>query len=97
MAYLIVRLLLLVAIIAKLILILVVLIFKFALVEVFDIFILKSLAGEPVDSTGDELLFDVLTKLVVELEALLNVRGDTGSLVIVLVLGGLGWVKEVEE
>jgi hypothetical protein len=55
---------------------------------------LKSLAGEPVDSAGDELLLDVLTELVVELEALLDVGG---GIVVLLVLGRARGVEEVEE
>ena len=54
---------------------------------------MQGLAGEPVNGAGDELLLDVLTKLVVELETLLDVGGG----VVVLVLRGLGWVEEVEE
>lgn len=91
-AYLVVRLLFLFAVIAEFILVLVVLVFKLALVKVFNVLVLKSLAGEPVNGAGNELLFDVLTKLVVELETLLNVGGG-----VVIVLWGLGWVKEVEE
>jgi hypothetical protein len=34
---------------------------------------LQSLAGEPVDGAGNELLLDVLTELVVKLELLLDV------------------------
>jgi hypothetical protein len=53
---------------------------------------LQSLAGEPVDGTGDKLLLDVLSELVVKLEALLDVGRS-----IVLVLWGVGRVEEVEE
>jgi len=34
---------------------------------------LQGLAGEPVDGAGNELLLDVLTELVVQLELLLDV------------------------
>mgnify|MGYP006877406823 CR=1 FL=1 len=91
-AYLIIRLLLLIAVVAELILILIILVLKLALVEVFNVLVLESLAGEPVNSTGNELLLDVLTKLVVEFETLFNIGGG-----VVLVLWGLGGVKEVEE
>jgi hypothetical protein len=37
---------------------------------------LESLASEPVDGAGNELLLDVLTELVVKLELLLNVLVD---------------------
>ena len=53
---------------------------------------MQSLAGEPVDRTGNELLLDILTELVVKLETLLDVGGS-----IVVVLRGVGWVEEVEE
>jgi hypothetical protein len=49
---------------------------------------LKSLASEPVDSTRDELLFDVLSQLVVKLEAFLDV---TCSVVVILISRSLGW------
>jgi hypothetical protein len=92
-AYLVVWLLILVTVVAELILILVVLIFELALVEVLNVLILQSLAGEPVDGAGNELLLDVLAKLVVELETLLNVGGS----IILIVLRGLWGVEEVEE
>jgi len=54
---------------------------------------LQSLTSEPVDGTGNELLLDVLTELVVELELGLNV-----VLNLLVVLGrGAGGVEEVEE
>jgi hypothetical protein len=37
---------------------------------------LESLASKPVNGTGNELLLDVLTELVVKLELLLNVLVD---------------------
>jgi hydrogenase-4 membrane subunit HyfE len=55
----------------------------------------QGLASEPVYCTRDKLLLDVLTKLIVELEALLNVRA---GIFIVLILGGrLRWREEAEE
>jgi len=54
---------------------------------------LQSLTSEPVDGTGNQLLLDVLTELVVELELGLNV-----VLNLLVVLGrGAGGVEEVEE
>jgi hypothetical protein len=54
---------------------------------------LQSLTSEPVDGTRDELLLDVLTELVVELELGLNVVLD-----LLVILGrGAGGVEEVEE
>lgn len=56
---------------------------------------LAGLSGEPIDSTGNKLLLDILTELVVKLEALLNIS----SLFIILIkVGGrLGRAEEVEE
>jgi len=54
---------------------------------------LKSLTGEPVDSTWNELLLDVLTELVVKLELGLNILIN-----LLIVIGWrLGWVEKVEE
>lgn len=53
----------------------------------------KGLSRKPVDGTRNEFLLDVLTQLVVELEALFNV---TGSVVVVL-RRRLGRGEEVEE
>lgn len=89
--YLIIRLVILIPI-AHVILILIILIFKLALIEVLQVFVLESLTSEPVDSTGNELLLDVLTQLIVKLQALLNVRRS-----IVIILRGLRRVEEVEE
>jgi len=54
---------------------------------------LQSLTGEPVDGTGNELLLDVLTELVVKLELGLDVVLD----IFVLLGRGAGGVEEVEE
>ena len=49
-------------------------ILELVLVEVVHAVLeLQSLAGEPVDGAGNELLLDVLTELVVKLELLLDV------------------------
>jgi hypothetical protein len=53
----------------------------------------KGLAREPVDRPGNELLLDVLAELVVELQALLNIRGG----IVILIVRGLGRREEVEE
>jgi hypothetical protein len=54
---------------------------------------LQSLTSEPINGTGNELLLDVLTELVVELELGLNVVVN-----ILIILGwGAGGVEEVEE
>lgn len=77
LSYLIVIFLLLVIVVTVLIVIEVILILEIVLVEVVHAVLeLKSLAGEPVDGAGNELLLDVLTELVVKLELLLNVLID---------------------
>jgi hypothetical protein len=88
-----VRLLILVTILAQIILIVVIL--KVLLVEILLVHLLEGegLTGKPVNGAGNELLLDVLTKLVVELEALLDVGGG----VIVLLTWCVGWGEEVEE
>ena len=54
---------------------------------------MQSLTSEPVDGTGNQLLLDVLTELVVELELGLNI-----VLNLLVILGrGAGGVEEVEE
>lgn len=99
--YLVVGVILIVLIVTQIILILVFLVIKLVTLEVtlVELFKAKSLAGEPVDSTRNELLLDVLTKLVVKLKALLNLRANLGLLVIFLIIitGGLRWREEVEE
>lgn len=88
-----VGLLVLVTVLAEIIVVLVKVLL--VLVEVVLLHLLKSkgLARKPVDGTRDELLLDVLTKLVVKLEALFDV---TGSIVVVL-RRRLGRGEEVEE
>ena len=54
---------------------------------------MQSLTSEPLDGTGNELLLDVLTELVVELELGLNI-----VLNLLVILGrGAGGVEKVEE
>ena len=77
LSYLIVIFLLLVIVVTVLIVIEVILVLEIVLVEVVHAVLeLKSLASEPVDGAGNELLLDVLTELVVKLELLLNVLID---------------------
>lgn len=85
-AYVVVRLLLVIILLAQVILILVVVIVKVGTLEVIIRELLKgeSFTGEPVDSTGNKLLLDVLTELIVELKALL----DVGLGILVIVIGG---------
>ena len=88
-----VGLLIFVTVLAEVILIVVIL--KVFLIEVLLVHLLKGegLPGEPVNGAGNQLLLDVLTELVVELEALL----DVGSGIIVLLAWCVGWGEEVEE
>jgi hypothetical protein len=94
-----VRVLLLVLVLAAVVVVVVVIVFivlvlEFALeVILVDLLENESLAGEPVDRTRDELLLDVLAKLVVQLETLLDILGSD----LVLVGRGLGRGEEVEE
>lgn len=88
-----VGLLVLVTVLAEVVLVIVVL--EVLLVEILLIHLLEGegLPGEPVNGAGDQLLLDVLTELVVELEALLNVGGG----IIILLTWCVGWGEEVEE
>lgn len=85
-AYVVVRLLLVIVLLAQVILILIVVIVKVGTLEVIIRELLEgeSLTGEPVDSTGNKLLLDVLTELIVELKTLL----DVGLGILVIVIGG---------
>ncbi|KAK8432792.1 hypothetical protein IWX49DRAFT_105021 [Phyllosticta citricarpa] len=93
LTYLLVRLVIVIPVIAEVVFLLVVLILEFALVVVIHLLKLESLAGEPVNGARNELLLNVLAELVVELEALLNVRRD----LVIVFARSLGWRKEVEE
>lgn len=88
-----VRLLVLIAVLAQVIL--VVILVEVLLVKVILVQLLKceSLSSKPVDSTRNQLLLDVLAELVVELQALL----DVGSSVVVILGRCLGGREEVEE
>lgn len=85
-AYVVIRLLLVIVLLAQVILILVVVIVKVGTLEVIIRELLEgeSFTGEPVDSTGNKLLLDVLAELIVELKALL----DVGLGILVIVIGG---------
>ena len=95
-----VRLLLLVIIVitvvvGEVLVILIILILKVAVHTVTHTLKLAGLAGEPVNGSGDKLLLDVLTKLVVELEAVLDIV--LVRLILVKVRGRSGRGEEVEE
>jgi hypothetical protein len=93
-AYLIIVLILVVFITLVIIVIEIVLILEVVLVEVIEALLkLQCLTREPIDGTRDELLLDVLTELVVELELLL----DLLVYLIILVRRRRCWVEEVEE
>jgi hypothetical protein len=85
-AYVVVRLLLVIVLLAQVILILIIVVIKVGTLEVIVRELLEgeSLTSEPVDSTGNKLLLNVLTELVVELKALL----DVGLGILVIVIGG---------
>lgn len=88
-----IRLLVLVAVLAQVVLI--VILVKVILIKVILIQLLKceSLSSKPVDSTRNQLLLDVLTELVIKLQTLL----DVGSCVIVVLGRCLRGREEVEE
>jgi hypothetical protein len=78
-----------------LIIIFVVLVLEVVLIEVVHALLeLQGLASKPVDRTGNKLLLDVLTKLVVKLKLGLDILVN---LLIVILLWGCGRVEEVEE
>lgn len=97
-AYLIVRLfflLVIITILAEVIIFLIIV--TFLILEIIELLESESLASEPVDSTRNKLLLDIFTKLVVKLQALLDVRSTIVVLLLFLRLRGLGWREEVEE
>ena len=72
--YLIVGIFVFVSVITGVVILIILIFFKVLLVELFiELLELKRFAREPVDSTRDQLFLDVLTELVVELEAFLNI------------------------
>ena len=93
--------------VAHLVVLVLVLIFVKANVSLVEVLLrlvavleLESLAGEPIDGTGDDLLLELLAELVVDLEAVVELLKLV--LVDVLVLEGLwrrrlGRAEEVEE
>lgn len=89
-------LLIVVVVLAQVIIILIIIIVEVASVQIVigELLKGKSLTSEPVDGTGDKLLLDILTELVVKLEALLDVGL---GILIVVVAGSLGRGEEVEE
>lgn len=97
-AYLIVRLfflLVIITILAEVIIFLIII--TFLILEIIELLESESLASEPVDGTRNKLLLDIFTKLVVKLQALLDVRSTIVVLLLFLGLRGLGWREEVEE
>lgn len=78
-----IALILIILVLAGILIILVIFIVELGVLEVLLIELLEGegLASEPVDSTGNELLLDILTKLVVELKTLLDIGG--GGLIII--------------
>jgi len=94
-AYIIVlRLILIIVILADIVIVFIILVIELALEIILVEFLKgKGLASEPVDGAGNELLLDILTELVVELQTLL----DIGSSIVILIGRGLGRREEVEE
>jgi hypothetical protein len=73
-------------------LVFVILVLKLSLFKVVQLLELEGFACEPVDSTGNQLLLNILSELVIQLKTLLNV-GGTG-----FIIGWrLRWGEEVEE
>lgn len=56
-------------------------------------FVLKSLAGKPVNCTRDELLLDIFSQLVVKFKSLFDIRRDS----LVVVRRGLRRGEEIEK
>jgi hypothetical protein len=93
-AYIVIRLFFIVILIV-LIFFLIILILEITLFHVIiHLLELKSLTSKPIDSTGDQLLLNVLPQLVVELQAFLDV---SGSIIIILICWRLRRGEEVEE
>lgn len=57
-------------------LILVVLVIEVAEIVLIDLLESEGLTREPINGPGDQLLLDILPELVVELQAILNIRGS---------------------
>ena len=94
MAYIIIRFILIVILIIF-VFFLIIFIFKIAFLHIIiQLLELKSLASKPINSTGNELLLNVLTQLVVEFKTFLNI---SGSIIIVFIGRSLGGREEVEE
>ena len=95
MTYLVFFLLLLIVLISVFIIfVVIVFIFEVVLVEITKVLLeLQCLTSEPIDGAGDEFLFDIFTKLVVQLKFLLELIIN----LFVIVDGWSGRVEEVEE
>jgi hypothetical protein len=70
--YLFVRILLILITIVAVVLVLIIFILKLWLLEIVKLLVLQGLASKPVNGTGNELLLDVLAKLVIKFKALFN-------------------------
>lgn len=93
-AYIFLRLLLiLITVIAKIVIVLIIVLVIVILLKIIQFLEGQSLSGEPVDSTRDQLLLDILAELVVKLQALFDVRSGG----IVVFGGSFGWGEEVKE
>lgn len=92
--YIIIGLIIIVIILTQIIIFLIVLILEITLLHVVHFLELKSFASKPVNSTGNELLLDILAQLVIKFEALLNI---TCSIIIIIIGWCLRRREEVEE
>jgi hypothetical protein len=72
--YLIFGLFIIIPIVTHIIFLFIILIFKVILIQfLFKLLKLQCLTSEPIDRTRNEFFFDILSKLIVELKALLNI------------------------
>ena len=92
--YIIIGLIIIVVVLTQIIIFLVILVLEISFLHVIHFLELKSLASEPIDRTGNELLLDVFTQLVIKLKTLLNV---TRGIIVIIVGWCLGRIEEVEE
>jgi len=86
-------LIIIISIFAQIIIVVIVEILAFNLVLQF--FELKSFTGVPVNGARDKLLFDVFTKVIVELQSLL--KFSVGIVVVIVTRERFGGVEEIEE
>lgn len=82
-------------VITQVVVLFIIIILKVTLLQiVIQLLKLQGLTSEPVNCTRDELLLDIFSQLVVELETLFDIRR---GIIVILIRGGLGWREEVEE